>query len=667
MPDTTPGPRRLLPTIAHVALASIGAAVRSDRSPELAPLVELAQGVGDQPRAQLLAEFARLLAVPHRDDERLVRLAQALTLSRLETLAVALALAVERDVAIGRALSALQHPLGGSRPTVGLVARALDWALKPGSDAIDVLVAGPAVTTGLVVLTPDDHPLPERTLAIAPHLAAALRGLPAALDGAIVGAGSNAPRLAESLIAEAGRHAVALARRPGAALAIRSGSPAERRAASAAVCEALGKRPLFLARVHSIGITPWLALDDLLPVFECELGPSERFDMPALVGYAGPRIVTAGPDGGIAARDGAPFAWHVPVPPPDERRQLWASELGDDAVAGQLAHAHRHGCGRIAELARLAKQRAAMDERSGVVVADVVEAAWSSDASGLEALAEPMRARIPEESLVLCARTQEELDLLLLRCSRRERIVDGLGVSATTRYRPGVRALFVGPSGSGKTLAVGWLASRLNMPLYRVDVASVVSKYIGETEKNLAQLLARAEDAEVALLFDEADSLFGKRTDVKHSNDRFANAQTNYLLQRIESYDGIALLTSNSRSRFDSAFTRRLDFIIEFPAPNAEERRTLWDVHLGRGHEIDTCQINRLAASLDLVGGHIRNAVLSAATIAGAEGRPIGWGDLMRGVEAELRKLGRQLPAGLDDRNSRIVRSRPRQVGGRAS
>src|SRR2546430_13862603 len=118
----------------------------------------------------------------------------------------------------------------------------------------------------------------------------------------------------------------------------------------------------------------------------------------------------------------------------------------------------------------------------------------------------------------------------------------GLGASATARYHPGVRALFVGPSGTGKTLAAGWLATRLGLPLYRVDLASVTSKYIGETEKNLAQLLARAEQAEVILLFDEADSLFGKRTDITDSNDRFANAQTNYLLQRIENYDGIVLL-----------------------------------------------------------------------------------------------------------------------------
>jgi len=222
-----------------------------------------------------------------------------------------------------------------------------------------------------------------------------------------------------------------------------------------------------------------------------------------------------------------------------------------------------------------------------------------------------------------------------------------LGPAARTRYHPGVRALFVGPSGTGKTLAASWLATRLAVPLYRVDLAAVTSKYIGETEKHLAQLIARAEHAEIALLFDEADSLFGKRTDVKDSNDRFANAQTNYLVQRIETFDGIAILTSNSRARFDSAFARRLDAIIDFPAPGPEERRALWLAHLGAAHTLVAGEINQLAATADLPGGHIRNAVFAAATAAITEGRTIGYADVVRGVAAEYRKLGRQAPAGL--------------------
>jgi SpoVK/Ycf46/Vps4 family AAA+-type ATPase len=207
--------------------------------------------------------------------------------------------------------------------------------------------------------------------------------------------------------------------------------------------------------------------------------------------------------------------------------------------------------------------------------------------------------------------------------------------------------LLVGSSGTGKTLAAGWLASRLGLPLYRIDAAAVSSKYIGETEKNLSQLFARAEHSDVVLLFDEADSLFGKRTEVKESNDRFANAQTNYLLQRMESFEGIAILTSNSRARFDAAFTRRLDAILEFPAPGPEERRRLWLSHLGAGHALTTAQINQLAAVCDLAGGHVRNATLMASVPALQGGRAIGFADVLLGVAAEYRKLGRQLPSGL--------------------
>jgi SpoVK/Ycf46/Vps4 family AAA+-type ATPase len=158
-------------------------------------------------------------------------------------------------------------------------------------------------------------------------------------------------------------------------------------------------------------------------------------------------------------------------------------------------------------------------------------------------------------------------------------------------------------------------------------------------------LLARAERSEVMVLFDEADSMFGKRTEVKEANDRFANAQTNYLLQRIEFFDGISLLTSNSSARFDSAFTRRLDMILEFPLPGPEERRALWQSHLGTAHCLTQRDLNQLAATTDLCGGHIRNAVLTAALFAQSDERPIDYNHIIRALGAEYRKLGRQMPS----------------------
>jgi SpoVK/Ycf46/Vps4 family AAA+-type ATPase len=278
---------------------------------------------------------------------------------------------------------------------------------------------------------------------------------------------------------------------------------------------------------------------------------------------------------------------------------------------------------------------------------DIAAAARAAEGQGLGALAQPMADPVLDDALVVPAALRSDLEALATRCRVRDTLTDALGPAARTRYHPGVRALFVGPSGTGKTLAASWLATKLGIPMYRIDLAAVTSKYIGETEKNLAQLIARAEHAEVGLLFDEADSLFGKRTDVKDSNDRFANAQTNYLLQRIESFEGITVLTSNSRARFDSAFTRRLDAIIEFPLPAPEERRALWLAHLGEKHSLQVADINRLAAACDLAGGHIRNAVLAAAVTARAAQRAIAYADVVAGVAAECRKLGKQAPHGL--------------------
>jgi SpoVK/Ycf46/Vps4 family AAA+-type ATPase len=280
-------------------------------------------------------------------------------------------------------------------------------------------------------------------------------------------------------------------------------------------------------------------------------------------------------------------------------------------------------------------------------LSDIRHASWGGEGGGLAGLARPITDRICDDALVLPQSLREELELLLQRCRQRETLAKGLGVTMAARYRLGVRSLFVGASGTGKTLAAAWLATRLGTPLYCVDLSAVTSKYIGETEKNLATLLARAEHEDVMLLFDEADSLFGKRTDIRDANDRFANAQTNYLLQRIEEYRGIVILTSNTRNRFDAAFTRRIDMIVDFPMPGPEERRDIWLSHLGAGHGISAGEVNRISAGADLCGGHIRNVVLTAAVLASRESRTIAYGDILAGMQVEYRKLGRQLPAEL--------------------
>jgi ATPase family protein associated with various cellular activities (AAA) len=588
------------------------------------------------------------LGRPAAEDIPLLGLARELGLSLSESLAVALAAAVEDDLTIGRLVAYLQAPLAGSRPTLGLLASCLAPIATSGASPLELLLNGPAARCGLLSVAAEGGPLPERTVAVPLHLVFALRGSDAVLPGATIGlGGSPEVPLPPSLIAEARRHAAGLASAPRRSLVLRTGSAAEGRAACAAVAAALELRPLFVETDKTAGFGPWCLLRGLLPVFCADLGPGERKLLPALPGYEGPVLALCGPDGSVELSNGAALSWSLAVPPPDERRALWQAALGDGAetaeLARELAAHHRHGSGRIAVLGRLTRHRCRLEGRDRPTREDVT-AAWSGDGTGLDALAQPLPDPIPDDALVVPAPLRQELRLLLLRCQGRDGLVDGLGVSARARYRPGVRALLVGPSGTGKTLAAGWLATRLGIPLYRVDLAAVTSKYIGETEKNLAQLLARSEQAEVALLFDEADSLFGKRTDIKDSNDRFANAQTNYLLQRLESWDGIALLTSNSRSRFDPAFTRRLDAILDFPLPGPEERLLLWHSHLGQEHRLPAVEISKLAALADLGGGHIRNVVLAAAVLARSEDRPIEHADVLLGLAAEYRKLGKQVP-----------------------
>jgi hypothetical protein len=624
-----------------------------------AALVELAgRAATIPPELALLAELYptppewwRAAAAPAEvvidADRALEALGAVLGLGAVERVAIALLAAVEDDALFARAIAALQAPLPGSRPTVALVASACAALIGDAAAAFDALLGGPARAAGVFELHGDDLPLNERRLAITGLVYSALRGV----DGAVAGlqidrVGAPDVALAPSIAAAAAAHAAAFGE-DAQALVVRTASAAEGRAACRAIAAARGARAVFLEARAIGGFGPWLALRQLVPVFVCELGPGDRQRLVAPIGYAGPVLVLTGHEGAVDVDGAAAPSWRVPVPGAAERVGLWQAALDDDALAARVAREHRHGAGRIAQLGRSAARLARLRGGAAISAADLRGGAWVSEGAGLGGLAEPIFDEVPDEALIATPLLARDLDVLLLRCRNREGLGEGLGPATRARLRPGVRALFVGASGTGKTLAASWLATRLGVPIFRVDLAAVTSKYIGETEKNLANLLGRAEHEEILLLFDEADAMFGKRTDVKDSNDRFANAQTNFLLQRIESYDGIVVLTSNSRNRLDPAFTRRLDAVIEFPLPGPEERRDLWRAHLGDAHTLDAASINRLAVTIDLVGGHIRNAVLSAAVLARRDARLIRFDDIVTGLLVEYRKIGRSVPADL--------------------
>ncbi|MCW3846502.1 ATP-binding protein [Sphingomonas sp. LB-2] len=264
---------------------------------------------------------------------------------------------------------------------------------------------------------------------------------------------------------------------------------------------------------------------------------------------------------------------------------------------------------------------------------------------GLDALAQRIDLRGDGDALVLPEQQCDMLAQVAGHVRHRDQVLGDWGFAARSRRGLGLSVLFTGPSGTGKTLASETIARELGYPLYRVDLAALVSKYIGETEKNLETVLDAAEREQVVLLFDEADALFGRRSAVRDSHDRYANQEVSFLLQRLESFSGLAILTSNLPEAIDPAFMRRFRFVIAFPFPDQAQREAIWASVLPPAMPREPLDLARLARFL-LAGGSIRTVALNAAFRAAAEGVPVGMPHLLAAVHAELVKLGQPLPPG---------------------
>lgn len=269
--------------------------------------------------------------------------------------------------------------------------------------------------------------------------------------------------------------------------------------------------------------------------------------------------------------------------------------------------------------------------------------AGRSDAT-LAALAEALPGSGDWAELALPPRAADEMRWLELRCRQRERLAEGVGDALAAGLTAGVRALFKGPSGTGKTAAARILAAQLGKPAFRIDLARTVSKYIGETEANLARIFEAAEAIDAVLLLDEGDALMAGRTGVSNANDRYANLETNFLLQAVERFHGILLVTTNSAERIDSAFLRRIDVTIDFPAPDAAVRERILAIHLPRDHAVPPEALSRFAARCAFAGGQWRNVVLHAALLALEAGKPIDAAALEAAIRREYRKSGQVCP-----------------------
>lgn len=577
----------------------------------------------------------------------LARLVGDFDLGLPEAFLLALAGEVETSHLVDLAVAELQAPAKSARPSLHLCAALLGALFPAWPPTLDWLQDS-SLVQGHVLEIEGEVPLPLRTLRIHPLLWSVLLGRTVRWPGSVAVQSPLAPVFAHAVMGELPTLASILEHGEMDGLIVR-GTPGSGRAQLVAELA-----PLLGLEAIEVPLQSWEQDATLvvacryagwLPVLRPRLGPGEVWRAPALRHAAPAVAVVLGTDGAVEGL--RCLELELPVPDEVQRRDLWATELGEASLAKEVAATALLSGPAIvtaAVNARITAQRL----REPLGVAHIAMARRQLGAHRLRLLAQPVMREVTRESMVLPTRLIEDLDDVVLRSRRRESLWTGLGATMQATRNSGVRALFVGESGTGKTLAASYVATALGAPLYRVDLASVMNKYIGESEKNLGTLLDEAAAADVVLLFDEADSLFGRRTDGKETGERYANMLTNFLLTRIENHPGIVILTTNSRERIDGAFTRRIDVIAEFPLPGFEERLGLWRSHLGErgpGEEV----YRHLASYCELSGGQVRNVVVSAA--ARNDAGTIGTSELVHGLEREYRKLGKSLPAKLAQMN----------------
>ncbi|HEX5870550.1 MAG TPA: ATP-binding protein, partial [Longimicrobium sp.] len=329
----------------------------------------------------------------------------------------------------------------------------------------------------------------------------------------------------------------------------------------------------------------------------------------------------------------------VDKPTAAEQREAWGEVLGPmmDGLPAALAGQFDLG---LPALHRVAREGLAAADEGAPLRESLWDAALKATRPGMDRLAVRVDARATWDDLVLPPTETALLRQVAAQVAQRSRVYEEWGFGARMNRGMGIAALFAGESGTGKTMAAEVIAKALRLNLYRIDLSAVVSKYIGETEKNLRRLFDAAEDGGAILFFDEADAIFGKRSEVKDSHDRYANIEINYLLQRMEAYRGLAILATNVKSALDTAFLRRLRFVVEFPFPAPAERRRMWERAFPPQAEVEGLDADRLSR-LPMAGGSIHNVALNAAFQAAHEGTPVTMPIILNAARAEFRKLER--------------------------
>jgi hypothetical protein len=455
---------------------------------------------------------------------------------------------------------------------------------------------------------------------------------------------------------------------------IAGGSPADRRAIAARASALLGRRlqalpaALLPTRPEELESLRRLwelegALSGAALLIEHDEGREPEPAREETVAWLSGRAL----GGVLVSGDARPRARHRPVvtfevmpPSAAEQRALWRTALGElgeglDGQIDQIPLQFHLGAPaiRTAAIDAMARLRAGTNGNgngngtgngNGLFLA-LWEACRTQARPRLDDLAERITPAATAEDLILPDLQKQVLANIAVQVRRRLEVYEHWGFDSRGERGLGISALFAGPSGTGKTMAAEVLARELRLDLYRIDLSSTVSKYIGETEKNLKKIFDAAEAGGVILLFDEADALFGKRSEVKDSHDRHANIEVSYLLQRMESYRGLAILTTNLKRSLDSAFLRRIRFVVEFPFPGLRERAEIWRRAFPPTTPTEGLDTEKLA-QLNVAGGNIRNIALNAAFLASDAGEPVRMAHLLQAARSEYGKLEKTLSPG---------------------
>lgn len=586
-------------------------------------------------------------------DLRLRRLQRTFELVAVDIELLLTALAPDLDRRFEKLYGYLHDDITRRRASIGLALELAGLAPTAAIGRQRFSPDGPLVGGGLLTIEDPDRPYLTRALRVPDRVAAFLLGdddPDASLSGLIAEPASVGELPGAGTIAEALSHDVGLCY-----LRNRTGTDSRSLAAAGLTEVALDGLHLDLTRVHDESVD--LAVVVQAAVREARLRPGVLVAGPIdeLAGQA-PRALQVLADAEVHTILFGTVAWdpawgrRVPlqVDPPEiagpVRDEIWhqaLEQVGIPELDTRPLSALHVGPQQAERAVASARWRASVEGRE-ISHEDLRAGAREQNAGRLEHLARRVEPRAGFDDLVVPARTSDLLREIIDRARHRDRVLSEWGMGGQTERGRGVTALFAGESGTGKTLSAEVIAGALGLDLYTIDLSTVVDKYVGETEKNLERIFAEAEGVNGVLFFDEADALFGKRSDVSDARDRYANVEIAYLLQRMEYLDGIAILATNLRGNLDEAFTRRIDVLIDFPEPEETDRLLLWELHLPDGLPTeDDLDLDYLAKAFELAGGDIRNITLAAAYAAAVDAAPLSTEHLIRATAREYRKLGR--------------------------